>query len=162
MTTSTSIPRLGVDIGRVIIHGDGPDTSFVGGSDEDAMRTPAIDGAFEALGRLCARFEGRVWLVSKCGKRVEERSRRWLQEHRFFDTTGVSADNLVFCRERGMKAGICRDLGIGWFVDDRVDVLVPMAGIVAHRFLFGAAATDVPGLVAVATWAEAEAAIAMA
>ena len=33
-------PTLGIDIGRVIIHGDGPDTSFIGATDDDAMRAP--------------------------------------------------------------------------------------------------------------------------
>ena len=65
----------------------------------------------------------------------------------------------MFCRARWMKAPICRDRGIGWFVDDRADVLVPMAGIVPHRFQYGAATTDVPGIVPVPTWAAAEAAI---
>ena len=159
MNTTTSLPRLGVDIGRVIIHGDGPDTSFIGGSDEQAMRTPAMDGAFPALARLCQRFEGRVWLVSKCGQRIEQRSRRWLERQDFFRATGIPDTNLVFCRERWMKAPICRDLAIGWFVDDRADVLVPMAGIVANRFLFGASASSVAGLVPVPTWASAEPAI---
>lgn len=159
MNTQTTHPRLGVDIGRVIIHGDGPDTSFVGGTEDQAMRAPAMEGAFAALARLCARFDRRVWLVSKCGKRVEERSRRWLAHHRFFAETGIPEENLVFCRERNLKAPICRDLAIGTFVDDRVDVLVPMEGIVRNRLLFGASASDVAGIVPVPTWAHAEAAI---
>jgi hypothetical protein len=159
MTTPASLPRLGVDIGRVIIHGDGPDTSFIGGTEDQAMRAPPMEGAFAALARLCQLFAGRVWLVSKCGKRIEERSRRWLGRHDFFGATGIPPGNLVFCRERSMKAPICRDLGIGWFVDDRVDVLVPMTGIVRHRFLFGSARSTVPGVVAVPTWNVAERAI---
>src|SRR5690242_17898580 len=89
-------PRLGVDIGRVIIAGDGPDTSFVGGTEEEAIRAPAISGAFEALARLRVHFSGRVWLVSKCGKRVEARTRTWLAHHRFFDVTGIDANHLIF------------------------------------------------------------------
>jgi hypothetical protein len=165
MNTTNDTPRLGVDIGRVIIHGDGGgsgrgDTSFVGGSEEDALATPAIDGAFASLERLCRFFSGSVWLVSKCGKRVEARSRRWLDHHGFFEATGIPRSHLVFCRERWMKAPICAELGIGWFVDDRADVLAPMAGTVAHRFLFGASVTDLAGVVPAPTWAAAEAAIA--
>lgn len=151
--------RLGVDIGRVIIHGDGPDTNFIGGTDADAMNAPAMDGVFDALSRLRARFEGRVWLVSKCGPRIEMRSRAWLDHHGFFETTGIPRENLRFCRNRKDKTPICRDLGIGFFVDDRADVLVPMAGIVAHRFLFGASTSSDPAVHAVPTWAAAEAAI---
>ncbi len=106
-------PTLGIDIGRVIIHGDGPDTSFVGpragvasaasgrarrwvaGSDEEAMRAPAMDGAFDAIARLVRRFSGRVWLVSKCGKKVEMRSRMWLAQHRLHEITGVRERPLI-------------------------------------------------------------------
>src|SRR5262245_3779018 len=89
-------PRLGVDIGRVIIHGDGPDTSFIGGSEADALKAPAISGALEALARLNTFFEGRVWLVSKCGPRVQSRTRAWLGEHRFFERTGIAPDHVHF------------------------------------------------------------------
>lgn len=145
-------PRLGVDIGRVIIDGDGPDTSFIGGSEEDAMRAPAVAGAVSALAELTRRFEGRVWLVSKCGPRIQERTRRWLAHHRFFQATGIAPDHLFFCRDRKEKAPICARLGIGVFVDDRVDVLVAMEGVVGTRLLFGASRSPVPGLVATPTW----------
>lgn len=152
---------LGIDIGRVIIHGDGPDTAFVGaGSDEEAMRAPAIDGAFEHVARLVERFSAtRVWLVSKCGKKVEARTRMWLARHRFHVTTGLSPENVRFCRDRREKAPICDALGIGFFVDDRLDVLSAMRGVVAHRFLFGASSSPEAGILPVPTWAAAERAI---
>jgi hypothetical protein len=154
-------PRhLGIDIGRVIIHGDGPDTSFVGaGSDEEALRAPAIDGAFASIARLVRRFSGQVWLVSKCGKRVEARSRLWLDHHGFYKATGVAKENLRFCRDRRDKAPICVELGIGFFIDDRIDVLVSMENLVPHRFLFGSSASPDPGVVPAPTWAATEAAI---
>ena len=152
-------PVLGVDIGRVLIEGDGPDTNFLRGSEAEALRAPAMPGAFEAVRRLVAQFEGRVWLVSKCGPKVQERSRRWLDRHRFWQETGVRHGNLRFCRERREKAPICLDLGVTVFIDDRVDVLHAMGGIVPFRFQFGAWEAP-PGIVAVPTWPEAEAAIA--
>jgi hypothetical protein len=145
------LATLGVDIGRVIICGDGPDTSFIGGSESDAMRSPAVEGAFESLTRLCARFERRVWLVSKCGPKVQERTRRWLDRQRFFQTTGIPYGQLRFCRERREKAPICSELGIGFFVDDRLDVLTAMQGLVPHRLQFGAT-TAPEGIVAAPTW----------
>lgn len=150
-------PRLGIDIGRVLIAGDGPDTSFIGGSDDDAMRAPAMEGAFESVARLVARYEGRVWLVSKCGPRIQARSRRWLERHAFFETTGVRPDRLRFCRERREKAPICLELGITCFVDDRADVLAAMAGTVATRILFGAEVSRDPGVVPAPRWSDAEA-----
>lgn len=150
---------LGVDIGRVIINGDGPDTSFLSASDDDAMAAPAMDGVIASLTRLTRLFEGRVWIVSKCGPRIQERSRAWLAHHRFFELTGIPKNQIRFCRKRHEKAPICLELGIGTFVDDRLDVLLPMAGIVEHRFLFGASTSPDRGVVAVPTWAAAEAAI---
>lgn len=151
-------PVLGVDIGRVIIEGDGPDTSFIGGSDDQAMRAPAMSGAFESLRRLTDLFERRVWLVSKCGPRIQERTRKWLDRHRFFQTTGIPYGQLRFCRERKEKAPICLELGITLFVDDRLDVLQAMAGVVPHRFQFGASSAP-EGIVPVKSWVEAEEAL---
>ena len=148
-------PTLGVDIGRVIIQGDGPDTSFVGGSDEQALRAPAMEGAFDALARLVDRFAGRVHLVSKCGARVEARTRVWLRHHRFFERTGVLAENVHFCRQRPDKAPICHRLGVGFFVDDRRDVLAAMTGVVPFRFLFGET-TAPEKVIAAPDWAVAE------
>jgi hypothetical protein len=108
------------------------------------------------------RFHGRVWLVSKCGQKVERRSRLWLAHHRFYEKTGIAPENLRFCRDRKHKAPICRDLGIQFFVDDRVDVLATMRPVVEHRFLFGAERTDLEGAVAAPTWAACEAAIVAA
>ena len=135
---SQRLPRLGVDIGRVIIHGDGPDTSFIDGSEEDALRAPALDGALDALARLTTAYQGRVWLVSKCGARVQQRSRAWLAHHRFFDVTGISEENLRFCKTRPEKAPICEELGITCFIDDRYDVLDTMRGLVPTLLWFGA------------------------
>jgi hypothetical protein len=42
-----------------------------------------------------------------------------------------------FCRERPDKAVIAAELGLTHFVDDRVDVLEHMVGVVTHRYLFG-------------------------
>jgi hypothetical protein len=154
-----TVPGLGIDIGRVIIHGDGPDTSFVGaGSDEEAMAAPMMDGAFDAIARLVRSFGNRVWIVSKCGKRIEARSRMWLERQRFHELTGIPRDRLHFCRERKDKAAIALRLGIDWFIDDRIDVLRAMTHV-PHRFLFGALSSPDAGIEAVANWAATEDAI---
>lgn len=131
---------LGIDIGRVLISPDsagGGDTSFIGGTLETALSTPPYDGMFEALPSLVQHFEGRVWLVSKARSRMEHKTRCWLAHHRFFERTGIQADHLRFCVERHQKADHCRELGITHFIDDRLDVLGHLDGVVRHRFLFG-------------------------
>ncbi len=152
-------PRaLGIDIGRVIIKpGDtSGDTSFLHGSDADAMETPQNPRAFEVIGQLVEAFEGRVWLVSKCGPKIQRRTRRWLAHHQFFHRTGLTSRQLRFCLKRGDKAPICAELGLEAFIDDRADVLGPMAGIVPWRYLFGPQRRGRPpsDMIAVGDWAQ--------
>jgi hypothetical protein len=137
----TSESRLGIDIGRVIIsRGEGSnDTSFLHGSIERALQTPPYENMFEVVPRLVARFGGRAWLVSKCGPRIQERTRQWLEHHRFWERTGIPPENVRFCRDRPGKAPICRELGITHFIDDRLDVLEYLRGSVPHLYLFAAA-----------------------
>jgi len=114
---------LGVDIGGVITDrvNDNTDTSFFS---DNYLRTTAVSNVFEALRRLVdERFGERVWLVSKCGRRIQEKTLNWLRHHDFYYQTGVRAEHVRFCLERHQKAGICEELGITHFVDDRLEVL---------------------------------------
>ncbi|MFD0774877.1 hypothetical protein ACFQZ2_13135 [Streptomonospora algeriensis] len=138
-------PVLGVDIGGVLIHrlSDDQDTSFFG---DTPMRTPAVDGAFEALAELAQNpFQGRVHLISKARPATADRTRRWLALHAFSGRTGIPGDHLHFVPERADKAPVCERLGITHFVDDRIDVLRHL-GTVPHRYLFtgGGGADDAP------------------
>jgi len=140
MKNTPHIPRLGIDIGRVLIAAEGAngaDTAFIGGSLNDALNTPPYEGMFNAVAPLVKKFEGRVWLVSKCGPSVQAKSRAWLLHHRFFERTGIAPANLRFCLQRPQKADHCRELGITHFIDDRTDVLHHLKGIVQNRYLFG-------------------------
>src|SRR5438045_4183853 len=98
MTTT----RLGIDIGRVLMcpaADDGrPDTSFLEADPVAAMQVPPAAGMFAVLPRLVQHFGGRVWLVSKAGRRVEDLTRRWLEHHQFFARTGMRGAHLRFCR----------------------------------------------------------------
>lgn len=150
--------KIGIDIGRVIIRPaqtEG-DTSFLNGSDQDAMRTLPSPGAFEAIAQLFDASDGQVWLVSKCGPRIQQRSRAWLTHWGFTKKTGVTPDRFHFCRERRDKAAIARRLGLDVFIDDRPDIARHLAGIVGLRYLFGPqkprTATP-PGVIEVADWA---------
>ena len=153
--------KLGIDIGRVLISpesGNGRnDTSFIGGSIEDALNTPPYPGMFDVVPALVKLFQGQVWLVSKAGPRVQEKSRLWLERHRFFERTGIPSQNLRFCLQRPQKADHCQELGITHFIDDRVDVLNHLSGIVPHRFLFGPqkSSNHPAGLAHVPDWASA-------
>jgi hypothetical protein len=157
-------PVLGIDFGGVIndglSHPGGDDTAFLSGGYEEAMETPVMAGAIDTIRRLSSRFEGRVWIISKCGPRIQERTEQWLEHHRFFERTGVDPSHVRFCRHRSEKADHCADLRVTHFVDDRNDVLEHLRGIVEHLYLFDKRSEGgAPGFVPVASWSEAESAI---
>jgi hypothetical protein len=141
------LPALGIDFGGVI-HGvtyrpDGPDT-FLEGTLDEALATPAMPGALEALARLNKLFDARVWVVSKCGPRVQSRTEQWLDHNNFFTQTGIERSHVSFCRQRPDKAPRCAELGITHFVDDRADILESMVGIVEHLFMFASRGGETP------------------
>ncbi len=122
-----------------------------------ALATPPYEGMLEVVPALVELFKGQVWLVSKCGPRVQEKSRLWLLHHRFFERTGIAPENLRFCLQRPQKADHCIELGITHFIDDRPDVLQCMKHVVPHRYLFGPQKTqETPyGMVPVPAWRDA-------
>ncbi|MQY23227.1 hypothetical protein [Nocardia macrotermitis] len=155
--------RLGVDFGRVIqgaaIAPGEADTVFLSGGAEQAMATPPSADAFEVLARIVPLFEG-AWVISKCGPRIEERTRQWLDHHDFHGRTGIPREHLRFCRARADKAIHCAELGITHMIDDRIDVHIALRGSVPHLFWFGAQTAPPPDWVcATRTWLDVEAAV---
>lgn len=132
--------RLGIDIGKVImapVVGGKADTSFLRGGIEQAMQTPPSPGAIFNIRKLVKVFSGRVWLISKAGPNVQHKTLLWLQHQAFYDKTGVSAANVMFCLKRHEKALHCRTIRITHFIDDRIDVLCHLLGKVPYLYLFG-------------------------
>ena len=154
-------PRLGIDIGRVIINGPahpgGGDTAFFTGDEATMLATPEVPGSVETIARLVPRFAGRVWLVSKCGERVQKRTERWLVAHDFFARTGVDPAHVRFCRARPDKRVHCTELGLTHFVDDHPGVHEALRGAVAYQYLFGPQPAPAPWYTRhAATWEEVE------
>lgn len=144
-------PRIGIDFGRVImcpIKNGIQDTSFLGRSFSEAMKTPASTGAIECIGKLVQRYNGHVFIVSKCGESVEKKTRGWLRNNEVYAKTGLLRERVHFCTKRKAKAPICNRLGITHFIDDRADVLSHMVGIVPNLYLFGEQTKAAPA------WAE--------
>lgn len=69
-------PKIGIDVGGVIIdrvRNDGTDTSFLS---DNYLATSAVPGAFEHITRLVDHFGAEhVFVVSKCGTKVEDKTR---------------------------------------------------------------------------------------
>lgn len=127
---------LGVDVGGVItdrINNDGTDTDFKRG---DYLKTTAVPDAFESLKILNSRFNGLVYVVSKCRLKTELKTRRWMRHHGFYDITGISPENVYYCRERWEKAPICKWLGVTDFIDDKLEVLSYLNSV-PNKYLFG-------------------------
>ena len=137
---NTKPPRLGIDVGKVIIGpviGGKADTAFLGSTLEKAMDTPPSLNAFECITRLVDLFEGNAWLVSKCGPNVQQKTKAWLRHWNFHEITGLPVNNVRFCLERPQKAHHCKQLKITHFIDDRLDVLQHLNGLVPNLYLFG-------------------------
>jgi hypothetical protein len=141
-------PRLGIDIGRVIIDGSshpaGADTAFFDGDEETMLATPEMPGAVSTIATLVSWFDGRVWLVSKCGPRTQARTLRWLDAHDFYGRTGLQRDHVRFCRQRVEKRLHCEELSLTHFVDDRPDVHAAIRETVEHQYFFGPQSGQVP------------------
>lgn len=128
--------RIGIDIGRVIIGGDGSeDTSFFS---DNYLKTPQVAGAWNAIASLSHDHE--LHIISKCGPVVEEKSIRWLKAHSFIEagtyTELIRTHRLHFVRKRTLKAPMAQALELDIFIDDRQDIIDSMQGIVAYPILF--------------------------
>jgi hypothetical protein len=158
-------PRLGIDIGRVIVNGPahpgGGDTAFFTGDEATMLATPEMPDAVDVIARLVIRFHGQVWLVSKCGPRIQRRTGRWLEHHRFYQRTGLARDHVRFCLTRPDKRVHCEQLALTHFIDDHPEVHAAIRGTVAHQYFFGPQRQPVPGYGEHApTWPDVERLIA--
>ncbi len=129
------ISVLGIDIGGVIIDktNDQTDTSFFS---DNFLKTTASPHVFEVLATLVERrFGHNTHIVSKCGRKVQEKSLLWLAHHDFYRRTGIPEGNVHFCRERSEKAPICEKLGVTHFIDDKLEVLSYLT-TVKNKYLF--------------------------
>lgn len=119
------------------VSGGKSDTTFLSGDLQRAMQTPPSPNAFEGVRTLVDAFDGGAWLISKAGPNVQFKTKEWLKHWSFFAETGLPRGNLRFCMRRPEKAGHCKQLKISHFVDDRLDVLEHLRGVVPNLYLFG-------------------------
>ena len=144
----TRQPRLGIDIGRVIIdgasHPDGGDTAFFNGDEATMLATPEMAGSVDAIATLVSQVDGRVWLVSKAGPKIQAKTLRWLDAHDFYRRTGLPSDQVRYCRARADKRIHCVELELTHFVDDHPEVHEAIRGAVQHQYFFGPQREPVP------------------
>jgi hypothetical protein len=132
---------LGLDFGKVIMCPPdgtrGADTRFLHLSGSEALEIPPPAGAFDTVRDLRDHFESRVWIVSKAGPKIQGLTLNWLEQHGFFEHTGMPRGHVRFCRERKDKRVHAERLKLTHFIDDRIDVLSHLSDVVEHRYLFG-------------------------
>jgi hypothetical protein len=148
MTNHESSLRIGIDVGRVLVgastDGGEPDTSFLTATDDEAIRIPPEPGAFDVVRDAVERTGGHVYVVSKCGPRIATLTLAWMEHQRFFELTGVERRNVFFVRKRPEKRDVAARHGLTHFVDDRLDVLGAMVGLVPRLVWFGGNAREAP------------------
>ena len=124
------VEKLGVDVGGVITEGG--NEMFT----EQFLLAKQMEGAFDALTKLQSRFGDRIYVVSKCGVRMQQKTVEWMNHHRFEHYTGIPRNQVEFCLERYQKGGIAERLGLTHFIDDRLEILGCLPEMVATRILF--------------------------
>ncbi len=136
MTTKNN-EALGIDIGNVIINHRLTDKDDKTLHEERYSTIPAAEDVFNVIKKLNdTKFNGNIFLISKCTPWAEEKILAWLRDNNFYAGTGVNPKNVFFCRERHEKDKICKDNNITYFIDDRLEVLSHMIETVSHLFLY--------------------------
>lgn len=125
--------KIGIDIGNVIIGGEGEDTTFF---TDQYLNTPEVEGAFNSLFNLWENSSVKeIHYISKAGIGTENKTMLWFDWHGF--TRPIAPPQRVhFVRKRHLKAPMAQALELDIFIDDRQDVLDHMIGVVKHLILF--------------------------
>lgn len=119
-----TIVNLGLDFGNVISK----EKPIRMSCDFDWMNREYVEGCPQNLINIVPCFD-EVYIVSKCSVESEVLIPKWLESVNFYGLTGIKPQNIRFCRERADKAAICKELKIGCFIDDRVEVLSHMNSV---------------------------------
>lgn len=126
----------GTDIGGVLAPPVNP--SQKDKTDDKSLKEfLPVANSFRVLSRIANELlkPRDTFVVSYCDQETEVISRRWLEIHKFFETTKIPYSNLFYCRDRSHKNIICEELGITDFVDDNIKVIQSLE-TVENRFLF--------------------------
>lgn len=119
--------KIGIDIGNVIIGGEGQDTSFF---TDNYLSTPEVPGAIDSIVAL-KEAGHEISLISKCGDEVRNKSLWWLDYKEFWSKTGlVDCEDVYFVYHRMDKFPVARALRLDVFIDDRQDIIDDMYPII--------------------------------
>lgn len=116
--------KIGIDVGGVIIDGtnENEDTSFFS---DNFLSTPAVRNAFSSIKKLVDDGHD-IFIISKCGTTVQEKTLLWLENTNFYSETGVSSNRVFFVSRRPAKTPLAKALGVEAMIDDRMDIITSM------------------------------------
>jgi hypothetical protein len=125
---------IGVDIGGVITDPPpGVDhEDFLGGRSH--LLIQKVKDSFNVIRVLNEKH--RVILVSKARPVTQRKTTEWLRHHQFFKVTGMSERDVYYTLSRDDKTRIAEREGVTHFIDDKLEVLGYMYGIVPNLFCF--------------------------
>jgi len=129
-------PRLGIDFGRVIVDGSSEgDTPFIGVPYDDALEALPVPWVVGSVRELVPLFK-ETWIISKASATVQRKTLGWLDRWDFWETTGIQPWSICFTLKREQKVEVAKRLSLTHFIDDRLDVLETMRGVVPHLYWF--------------------------
>ena len=144
-------PRIGIDIGRVVIDDSADEDELF--FSRDYLSAPEVPGAFDAISKPGT--WATCFLVSKTGTRKKQHSSSWLFAHRFPQRSGITDDRWHFTETRAGKGVLAEQLRLDGFVDDRAEVLAAMPAGVRCLVLFGSRPQTTEKAVRASDWAAA-------
>ena len=138
--------NLGIDFGNVIIDHLGFGTTEDYFHHGDYNLIPPVENALECLAELnrTGLFKNITVVYNATGV-ADMKISNWLIAHRFCEITGIPAANIFRSTHGRNKLIYCQQHGITHFVDDRMEVLNPMIGIIPFLFLLNGQAQEIAG-----------------
>ena len=70
-----------------------------------------------------------IFIISKARQQMRLKITAWLNRIKFFETTNILRENLIFCNDYVDKTKIVERLGINVFIDDHIKVIQSMVGL---------------------------------
>ena len=131
---------LGIDIGGVVTKipiGSNRDDSFLG---KDPLLTPKMEDSFTVISELAKQY--RIVFITRAGGPTRRALADWFRDQQFFESTELSMGRVFYTSTRDEKIGVAMDQGVTHFIDDRLEVLMGMLGIVPNLIAFQARPSD--------------------
>ena len=140
--------NFGIDFGGVIVKPANDNNHF------DPTKGLEIeqDGAIAAMQHLIS-ISDNTSIISKASKTTERQTRQWLDLVSFYQKTNFNPANLIFCAKRADKIQICQSLNITHFLDDNLDTVKSLIGIVPNLYFFGSQSENTE-IISIENWAE--------